>query len=197
MSAPSYDWLSQLTPVQKKFLEDNYPALWHDYTAYGYSVLLYDYVRELDTVYDRVKSVQLVAKVELPEKFTDKVRVFYEKQLEINQVKQIVIPIQNYHVVLIGDDLRLDSELRKSITEVPVVMSKDLTDEMLHCPATAIVFDDVTYTVTRTMLEQCELHAVPYIRRTILGWSEPSLEKDAENALLNFVERHRPCKLIR
>ena len=31
-----------------------------------------------------------------------------------------------------------------------------VSDEMLHCPATAIVFDDVTYTVTRTMLEQCD-----------------------------------------
>lgn len=197
MSAPSYDWLAQLTLAQQKFLEDNYTSLYSDYKTYGYSVMLYDYARELDEVYDRVKSVHIVEKVALPEHCQDIVREFYLKQLEINQLRSIVVPIQNYHVLFIAEDLRLDSELRKVITDTPVVTRKSVSKDDLLGSANCIVFDDIDMKVYNSVLEECELHAVPYIRRTVAGWHNYVIEKDTENILKSFVERYRPCKVIR
>lgn len=197
MSAPNYDWLAQLTLMQKKFLEDNYKDLWYTYKTYGYSVAVYDYARDIDNIYDRVKSVNLVEKVDLPDNFMEKIETFYKKQAEICQLKEIVIPVPNYHIALVADDLRLDSELRSVIKEVPVFMFKQLTEDALKSGCVAVVFDDVDCTVTTSQLETCEMLSVPYIRRTVVGWTEPMLNKDSSNLLLNFVERYKPCKRIR
>lgn len=197
MSAPSYDWLAQLTPVQQKFLEDNYSALWDEYKTYGYSVMLYDYARDIDDVYDHVKSVHIVEKVDLPDRFEDKVKTFYKKQMEICQLKQIVVPIQDYHVILVTRDPRISSELTKSIKDVPVVVVNDLLTEDYKSKCSCVIFDDIERKIPLSVFENCELHALPYIRRTIAGWTKPVLEKDTENILLSFVERYRPCKVIR
>jgi hypothetical protein len=61
----------------------------------------------------------------------------------------------------------------------------------------AIVFDDINEDITDDMLQTCELHSVPFIRRSTIGWNEPVIEKDAENILINFVKRSKPCKVIR
>lgn len=197
MLAPSYDWVEQLTPIQKDFLEKNYPDMWHVYCTYGYSVMLYDYAKDLDTIYQRVKSVQYTEKFTLSAKHADRIAEFYRKQLELNQLKQIVIRVEGYHVLLVTKDLRIDSELRKSIKEVPVITVPALTEDDLHCGSNCVIFDDVDSTIKLSTLEDCEVHAVPYIRRTVAGWVNPVLEKDTENILLSFVERYRPCKVIR
>lgn len=197
MIAPSYDWVEQLTPIQREFLRKEYPDMWYVYSTYGYSVMLYDYASSLDSIYQRVKSVKYTEKFALPSEHKDVVEEFYRKQLEVNQLKQIVIRVEGYHVLLVTTDLRIESELRKSVKEVPVIVVPKLSDNDLCSNANCVIFDDVDSKVSLSTLEDCELHAIPYIRRSVVGWKNPILEKDTENILLSFIERYRPCKVIR
>lgn len=195
--APNYDWLADLTVVQKKYIEETYRDFWQTYRTYGYSVVAHDFCREMDEVYTTVTSQRIVQHVELPKKFEDKVYEFYKKQAEALQLKEIVVPVQNYHVLLVTTDQRLATELSKSIKHVPVVCEEAVDERVLDSGCVAIVFDDVTDKVMLQTLEACERKAVPYIRRSIAGWTEPYLTKDAENIIYNFVERSKPCKRIR
>ena len=197
MSAPKYDWVENLTPVQRKFLRNNYTSFYNDYMSYGYLVAAYDYARQMDKIYNEVTSQRIVESVKLPDGLKESIEGFAEVQMRANTLKYIVTPVEDYHITVVTLDNRVLSELRKSLKHIYVNAVSRLSDDLLRRGNTAIVVDDIGYNIDEYELTSMEANCMPYIRRSVLGWTEPCLNVNSENLLKKFVDRYRPCKLLR
>lgn len=197
MSAPKYDWLEQLSPVQRKYLRDNYASFESDYSCYGYSVVAYDYAKQIDQIYDEVMSCRIVETIPLPSGLKESIEGFAEVQMAANNLRYIVTPVEDYHITVVTLDQRVTSEVRKSLKSIYVNATTQVTDALLKRDNTALILDDIGMTIHEDILASLELNSIPFIRRSILGWVEPPINVSAENLLKKFVERFRPCKLLR
>lgn len=197
MTAPTYDWIETLSPVQMKYLRDNYNDFYVDYKTYGYSVVLYDYSRKIDAIFEDVYSKRIVESVKLPSGLEEQLRVFFEAQMAANDLKYIVVPVENYHIVVLTDDVRIVSELRKSLKDIYVSNQKNIDDNLLKRNCVAVVVDDISNPIAPDVYNALEVNCVPYMRRSIIGWYDAALNVDSENILKKFVNRFRPCKLLR
>lgn len=197
MSAPKYDWIEMLSPVQKKFLRDNYASFYSDYTSYGYSVVAYDFARDIDRIYSEVMSHRITESVALPAGLKESIEGFAEAQMRAGNLRYIVTPVDDYHITVITEDTRVLSELRKSIKNVYVNATASISDALLRHENTAIVVDDINNKIEEDLYLSMEVNCVPYVRRSTIGWLEPPMNVNAENILKKFVERFRPCKLLR
>lgn len=197
MSAPNYDWLKDLSFAQKQFLQKTHPSFYKDYTTYGYSVVIYDYCKEIDAIYDEVKSVRLTESVPLPKGLKESIEGFAEAQMAASNLRTIVTPVEDYHITVLTEDSRVLSELRKALRDVYVNQAITLSDALLKRDNTAVIIDDVNIKYSPDYFLSLEFHCMPYIRRSTLGWMEPPINIEAENILKKFVNRFRPCKLLR
>lgn len=197
MSAPNYDWLQDLTVVQQKFLEDNYRDLYEEYKTYGYTVMMYDYGRLIDKVYDEVKSVVFTEKIDLPRDLEAAVRKFYETQLEAGNLKEIVIAVGNYHIDVFTTDPRVISELRANIKDIPLIPHDKFDVALLKQKNNLVILDDKDSTFATVDIALAEQFACPILRRSAIGWNEPVIDNTVVNIIENAVKRYKPCKTIR
>lgn len=197
MKAPNYDWIEHCTPVQKKFLQDTYPNFYLDYQTYGYSVVVYDYSTKMDSIYEEVNSIRITEAVKIPTELEKAVMNLFLANQSAGDLRYIVVPVPDYHIVAITDDSKVLSELKKSIRHVYVTNQDIVEDNLVKRGNVAVVIDDIGNKVDEDVYRTLELNCVPFIRRSTLGWNEAPLNVDAENILKKFVERYRPCKLLR
>lgn len=197
MAAPNYDWLEFITPVQKKFLRDNYANFYDDYLVYGYSVVAYDYARQMDEIYDALQSCRIVENIKLPSGLKESIEGFTEVQMLANNLRYIVTPVEDYHITVVTNDARVVSEARKSLKDIYVNSVTYVSDALLKRDNTAVILDDIGDKIDEDVLLSMEVNSLPYVRRSTIGWVEPPINVNAENILKKFVERYRPCKLLR
>lgn len=197
MSAPNYDWLKQLNTKQREYIQDKYPSIYNDYVTYGYNVLLTDWNQKLDEIYDEVKDISVITKVDLPSDTQEAVRKLQRVHHDMYNLNNIVVPVQDYHIALLSDSIHTLTELQSKLTTIPVVTVNDMETEVFHCKNVAVVIDDITMRISEELLENLELYAIPFIRRSIAGWKYAYIDSTTLDILANFVERFRPCKEIR
>ncbi len=197
MSAPNYDWLKDINTVQREYLNKHYPGFYSDYCTYGYTVLRYDWNQKMDEIYDEVKDLRVTVEAELPESTTEAIRKLQRVHHDAYNMQDIVVPVQDYHIAFLSDSMLSFDELTKKLQSIPVVPVKDLETEVFHCKSCAVIIDDITMQIDEELLNNLELYAVPFIRRSICGWNFAYIDNSTLNILNNFVERFRPCKAIR
>ena len=195
--APNYDWLSDLNIAQTKYLEENYKSLWDTYKSMGYAIVAYEYGRLLDDIFDRVKSVHLTERLELPADTDAAIQKYYKTLYEHGNLKQIVVAVPNYHVVLYSHDSRVLQELRSLLPHIYVDVVDDINQDVLQAKNNCVILDDVETPIDEYMIRELELYAVPFMRRKTVGWLQPALNQNSANLIESFVERMRPCKTIR
>ena len=197
MQAPNYDWIASLSEAHKKALEERYPSMWEAYITYGYNVMCYDYSQINNDIYSEIKTAPITETVELP---TDK-KLALERLIKANKdygrLSDIVVSVPNYHLTVLTDSFTVMSELQANFKDIPVLQSLQLTDDILHCGCVCVLIDDISYTVPEDTLDVLELNAVPFIRRSLLGWTKPYIEIESINVLQHFISRFKPCRKIR
>lgn len=197
MAVLDYDWIRDLTEIQKNYVYTHYRQLWEYYNTYGYEMTRITFDRSIADIYKEVKSVKLVERLELPIDTVNAVREISIVQQATGNLRQVVVAVPNYHVAFISTNVELCKVLQKSMNYIPVVRRDMLTDDVLKCNCNAVILDDVGEKFTSSSCVMLEKHIVPFIRRTTLQWFTDEITVDVENLLFEFVNRYRPCKFIR
>lgn len=193
----TYDWITPLSDAHKEVLRDRFPGLWDVYITYGYTVMCYDYSQQLQEAYDTVHTTPVTATIELPDDRKEAIRKIIDTNKAYGNLNDIVVSIPNYHLTVLTDSCTVMSEVSKCLTDFVCVQTVKLDDVILHCGCTCVLIDDVSYMVEEDVLDTLELNAVPFIRRSVIGWVKPYMSIESINILRHFVERMKPCKRIR
>lgn len=197
MLAPNYDWIEALTEAQKDTLRKRYPDIWETYTTFGYQVTCYDYSQILNEIYVELKSIRLTKSIELPKDKQEAIKKLYDAHKEHCNLNDIVASVPNYHLTVITNSDTILTEVKSNFKDTPILQATNVTEEVLHCDCTCVLLDDIYCAIDAEVLTAFERNAVPFIRRSVLGWYKPHMEIESINLLQHFIDRYKPCKTLR
>lgn len=197
MTIPNYDWLKDLSDVQVAFLRNTYPDMWDTYMQYGYVITMYDYSQILTKIYDETFTAPIVESIELPDDRKRLLEVLLMSNKTYGDLRDIVVAVPNYHITVLTDSIQVLSEVQSNIKDTAFIALSSLDETVYNSNCTAVIIDDITFVIDTDIIDTLELFSVPYIRRSVIGWVKPYMDKDTINILKKFVERMKPCKKIR
>lgn len=196
MLVPEHDWIADLSETHKDALREKFPKLWDTYSTYGYSLMCYDFSQQLKEAFDLIHTVSVTATIELPDDRHDAIRKLIDTNKAYGNLNDIVVSVPNYHLTVLTDSCTVMSEVSKHLKDFVCVQTVELDDVILRCGCTAVLIDDVNFTVDEDTLDVLELNAVPFIRRSVLGWTKAYMSIESINILQHFVNRMKPCRRI-